>query len=148
IPLVFWFCRGLERWVQRALDRAYAGLEIKSAAAPNDVVVVYDTYHGFLVWHVHTEHRVILPLDDARALLGRLLRFNLPWGLVAEWGVFIAPLSVLNYVVQRRSIARQETAAAFAAIGSEAFDFVGADKGRRRRSWGHVIFGWIAALLA
>jgi hypothetical protein len=148
IVLSFLFCRGLERLAQRALDRAYTGFEIKSAAAPKDVMVVYDTYHGFLVWHVHTEHRVILPLDDARDLLGRLLRFNLAWGLVAEWGVLVAPLAIYNYVVQRQSIARQEAGAAFAAIGSNASDLVGPGDGRRRRSWFLVVFGSIAALLA
>ena len=50
VALLLYF--GCERYARRSLDRAYAGLEIHSVAAPNDVVLVYQTYHGFLIWYI------------------------------------------------------------------------------------------------
>jgi hypothetical protein len=101
--------RGYERLARRALKRAYSGLEIQPAKTPGNVRVVYHTYHGFLLWYTETEHMALLSLDDASELLGRLLRFNLTWGLVARGGILIAPLAIYNYFVQKRSIANQES---------------------------------------
>lgn len=145
LALLLYF--GGKRFAERSLKHAYADLEIHTVAGPNDVVLVYHTYHGFLMWHAVTEHRVTLPLDDARVLLGRLLRFNLTWGLLAKGGILIAPLAIYNYVAQTNSIAEQEASAAFAAIGPKFPTFDETDKPRRRRSWFYTIFGWLSALL-
>ena len=71
------------------------------------MILTYHTYHGFIAWFTQTPHQVALPPDDARKLLGRLLRFNLMWGLVTYGALFIPPLAILNYFAQRRSIAKQ-----------------------------------------
>src|SRR5690242_12006783 len=73
--------RGYERVAQRSLQRKYMGLAVHEFPQPGDVIVSYYTYHGLVAWLTHTSHRVALPPDDARRLLGRLLRFNLTWGL-------------------------------------------------------------------
>ena len=93
--------RGYERLARRALERAYADLDLYPAKVFGSVQVVYHTYHGFLLWYTETEHRAILAPDEAIELLGRLLRFNLSWGLVARGGILIAPLAVYNYAVQK-----------------------------------------------
>jgi hypothetical protein len=103
-----YFFRGYEHFARKSLDRRYAGLSFHSEPQPGDVIVTYHTYHGFLAWFTQVSHSAVLPPDDARKLLGRLLRFNLTWGLVTPGALFIPPLSVINYFVQRSSIAHQE----------------------------------------
>jgi hypothetical protein len=115
-----WLFRGYEGMARAALKRAFEDLDIHAAVAPRDVVLKYHTYHGFLAWGTETAHTVILPPEDARKLLGRLLRFNLSWGLAAHGGILVPPLAVGNYIAQRRSITRQERAAALAPAGSTA----------------------------
>lgn len=102
--------RGYEALARRALARAYVGLAVQEPPAPGDVVVTYATYHGLIAWFTQTPHRAALPPDDARVLLGRLLRFNLTWGLLTYGMLFILPLSFLNYSAQRRAIVRQAAA--------------------------------------
>jgi hypothetical protein len=145
LALLLYF--GCQRLAERSLKRAYADLNIHTVAGPNDVVLVYHTYHGFLIWHVEAEYRVILPVDDARELLGRLLRFNLSWGLLAKGGILIAPLAIYNYAAQSRSITKQETEAAFAAIQPNMPAFAAAKKPHRSRSWFYLTFGWLCGLL-
>jgi hypothetical protein len=139
--------RGYERLAQRALKRAYGGLELHPAEVCGTVRVVYHTYHGFLLWYTQTEHRAILPLDEATELLGRLLRFNLSWGLVARGGIFIAPLAVYNWVVQKHSITKQAGDAGFSALPPLARRLEDALK-PRRIPWIHRIFGSLSALLS
>lgn len=67
----------------------------------------YQTYYGLVAWITQSGHRVALPPADARLLLGRLLRFNLTWGLLAFGAPIVPLLSILSYFVQRRSIAAQ-----------------------------------------
>lgn len=74
--------RGYERLARRSLERKYSDLQPRAQPNEGDVVLSYHTYHGLLVWFTQTPHQVILPPNDARQLLGRLLRFNLTWGLV------------------------------------------------------------------
>jgi hypothetical protein len=100
--------RGYEGLACRALKQRYEDLEIHDSPQIGDVALVYHTYHGVLAWFTQTEHRVYLPPEQARALLGRLFRFNLVWGLTARGGLLVPPLSLMNYVAQRRSISAQE----------------------------------------
>lgn len=108
VVLGLFFFRRHEHLALRSLERRYADLEIHSDPRVGDVILTYQTYHGFLVWFTQTSHHVALRPDDARKLLGRLLRFNLKWGLVTYGAVFVPPLAILNYLAQRRSIAKQE----------------------------------------
>src|SRR5580704_4501207 len=78
--------RGYERLACRALKQRYEDLEIHDSPQIGEVALVYHTYHGVLAWFTQTEHRVYLPPEQARALLGRLFRFNLVWGLTARGG--------------------------------------------------------------
>lgn len=105
--LALWFFRRHEDLALRSLKRRYADLEVHSEPLDGDVILTYHTYHGFLAWFTQIPHHVNLPPDDARKLLGRLLRFNLKWGLVTYGAAFVPPLAILNYFAQRRSIAKQ-----------------------------------------
>jgi hypothetical protein len=114
--------RGYERLARGALRRSYAQLAIHDAPRSGDVVLTYHTYHGFVAWFTQATHQVALPPRDARILLGRLLRFNLTWGLLT-WGVvFIPPLAILNYFQQRRSIALQGAAGGILALANRPGD--------------------------
>lgn len=110
---VLHFFRSYERWAQKSLQRRYDGLDVHAPPQPGDVVIQFHTYHGCLAWFTQAEHLVALPPDDARVLLGRLLRFNLLWGLVTPGAVFIPVLSLLNYRGQRKSVAAQEAEGGF-----------------------------------
>lgn len=102
--------RAYEFLARRSLERRYADLKIHADPQAGDVILSYVTYHGFIAWFSQTPHHVALPPDDARKLLGRLLRFNLTWGLVTYGCLFILPLALLNYITQRRSIGKQQAA--------------------------------------
>ena len=101
--------RGWEWLASRSLVRIYDGLQIHEAPQLGDVLISYHTYHGVLIWFTQTHHVVALPAADARILLGRLLRFNLSYGLLAKGSFLIAPLVFFNYLAQRRAVARQQT---------------------------------------
>lgn len=106
--LALFFFRGYERLAQGALERRFADIAIHTEPQPGDVVLTYETYHGFIAWFTQTTHRIALPPQDARILLGRLFRFNLTWGLLTWAAIFIPLFAGINYVQQRRSITRQE----------------------------------------
>lgn len=112
-----WFFRNYQRRARTSLERAYMGINVHQVPQPGDVVVTYHTYYGFLAWFTQTTHHVMLPPDEARTLLKRLLRFNLKWSLPTYGAVFVPPLAILNYFVQRRSIARQEKTGEIAVPG-------------------------------
>jgi hypothetical protein len=138
--------RTYERFARKALEQTYEGFDIHTAPRPGDVVLVYHTYHGFLAWHTETTHRVFLPAYAARELLGRLLRFNLTWGLLVHGGVFVPPVAISNYIAQRRSISKQETEAAFApTLSIDAVTKVLAKS--RGPSLVRRLFGWIMLVL-
>jgi len=101
--------RGYERAARSALAKRFQDLEIHNPPQPGDILLVYHTYHGVLAWFTQIEHRVHLPPDQARELLGRLFRFNCTWGFIARGGVIVLPLAIVNYVIQLRSISTQET---------------------------------------
>lgn len=113
--------RIFEHLARRALERGYADLIIHPVPQPGNVVLSYHTYHGFIAWFTQTHHYVFLAPADARKLLGRLLRFNLTWGLVTPGALFIPPLAILNFFAQRRSIADQESAGGFSGLNSNGF---------------------------
>lgn len=117
-----YFFRGYEHFARRSLKRRYNDLEIHSDPQPEDVILSYHTYHGFLAWFTQTPHHVALPPKDARKLLGRLLRFNLMWSLVTLGAIFIPPLAILNYFAQRRSITAQEANNGLSASITEPTD--------------------------
>lgn len=110
---------GLQGFALKPLMKRFIGLELHETPQPGDVYLVYHTYRGFLFWFVQAEHRVYAPPEDARRLLGRLLQFNLTWGLLANAMLFIPFVALANYYLQKRSIARQvnELAAANASEG-------------------------------
>lgn len=107
---VFVFSGGLRSFALKPLQRRFEGIELHSVAQDGDVTFVYHTYRGFLLWFVQTEHRVIAPASDAEKLLGRLLRFNLTWGLLSYGVIFIPFLAIGNYYAQLRSIRKQSNA--------------------------------------
>jgi hypothetical protein len=113
---------GYRTLASRSLRRKFNGLTIHFVPEAGDVRITYYTYHGFVAWFSQTEHRLTLPPPDARILLGRLLRFNLTWGLWAAGSPLLLPLAVANYFVQRRSVSRQETANAITAAQVVGFE--------------------------
>jgi hypothetical protein len=111
--------RVYEALVRRALHKRYADLEVRVIPQSGDVVLRYHTYHGIFVWFTPTVHHVALSPQNAHKLLGRLLRFNLTWGLVSYARLFIPPLAIWNYFAQLRSIAMQEGEGRMATAKSE-----------------------------
>jgi hypothetical protein len=110
--LSLWFFRGYERLSRSVLEAAYADVDTHRVPIPGDVVLVYRTYHGFLAWSTEKTHHVFLRPDDGRRLLGRLLHFNLTWGLLGHAGLLVPLLAIPSYIAQRRSITKQARAAA------------------------------------
>lgn len=102
-----WGITALQRRAANSLANIYAGLDLQAVQRPGDVVLLYHTYHGFLVFVVMTPHYATLPYADARRLLRRLLWFNCTWGLLAYCGLIIPVIGAINYLLQRRSIALQ-----------------------------------------
>jgi hypothetical protein len=89
------------------LARQYDGIEVHDQPEPGDVQFVYHTYHGFLVFFIQNEHRVSCSPQNANLLLGRLLRFNLTWGMLSYGLVFVPFVAFFNYLSQKRSIRKQ-----------------------------------------
>lgn len=150
--------RSFERFALRSLERKYTGLQVHETPAAGDVTLTYHTYHGFIAWFTQTPHHVSMPPDDARVLLGRLLRFNLTWGLLTYGILFIPPLALWNYFAQRRSISSQEAGHTLAAtVAPAASDDMAQDPyaspqtaaavGGPTRSLFHTAIGWICAAL-
>lgn len=110
--------RGFQNKALAAIQCTYQGIQPRSEPVAGDVKLVYHTYHGFLHSLTETEHRVALPPDQARILLGRLFRFNLRWGCIAFGGPIVCAWAFGNYLLQRRSIRKQEDAAIHDAIYS------------------------------
>ena len=81
--------------------------------AAGRVHVVFHTYDGFLAWFTQTRHEAYLPPDQARLFLNRSVRYTLTWGLLCAGALLVLPLTLFNYLAQRRSISRQELDAAF-----------------------------------
>lgn len=103
---------GLRTFALRPLRHCYEGIEIHDIPRPGDATFVYHTYRGFLLWFTQDEHRIAAPPPDAERLLGRLLRFNLTWGMLSYGMLFIPLIAVGNYFTQRRAIRAQTRVAA------------------------------------
>lgn len=104
---IFLLCGGLRTFGLKPLERCFRDIRIHDPPQPGDVCLRYHTYRGFLLWVSQSEHVVFAPLPDAERLLGRLLRYNLTWGILSYGTVFIPLLAFGNYVAQKRSIRRQ-----------------------------------------
>ena len=59
------------------------------------------------MWFVQDEHRIFARPDDAERLLGRLLRFNLTFGMMSYGLAFVPFVAIGNYIAQKRSIQGQ-----------------------------------------
>ncbi|MFN0198114.1 MAG: hypothetical protein ACKVT0_15310 [Planctomycetaceae bacterium] len=98
---------GLRTFALRPMRRCYDGIETHDTPLRGDAVFVYHTYRGLLLWFTQDEHRVAAPPAEAERLLGRLLRFNLTWGMLSYGMFFIPWLAVGSYFSQRQAIRRQ-----------------------------------------
>lgn len=98
---------GLRTFALKPLERCYEGIHLCPPGDPWGVHLVYHTYRGLVLWITQDEHNIVAPAADAERLLGRLLRFNLTWGMLSFGIVFVPILAIANYFAQRRSIARQ-----------------------------------------
>jgi hypothetical protein len=107
---------GLKGFGSAALDGCYRGLHVHENPVQGDVHLIYHTYRGFFLWYVQREHHIFAPPADAKVLLGRLLRYNLTWGMLSKAMLFVPFLAVGNYVAQKRSLRRQ------AVVLDEGFD--------------------------
>lgn len=69
------------------------------------VEICFHTYAGFLVVFSQTEHKVVLPAQQALALLRSLHRYNLLRCLVPYPGILFVPLlSYSEYLAQQRRV--------------------------------------------
>lgn len=92
----------------KSLQRCFNGIDLHDKPQLGDVIASYHTYRGLLLWTIQEEHRLIGCRTDVEALLGRLLRFNLIWGLLSYGMLFIPFLALGNYHSQLSSIRRQQ----------------------------------------
>ena len=115
-----YFYRGYEWFAKRSLRKAYLGIALHDPPEPGDVLISYETHHGFVAWSTSIPHIVAASPEDARILLGRLLRYNLRFGWIAHAGIFIVPLAISNYRAQLQSISRQESESQFACLQPDA----------------------------
>ncbi len=106
--LVFAFKGGILSFALKPLRKRFVGLNLRDSPQRGDVTFVYHTYRGLFAWVIQTEHRGWASPEDARTLLGRLLRFNLTWGMLSCGLVFIPWIAIGNYYAQKRSIKNQE----------------------------------------
>jgi len=102
------------RWLRRVAEsserRVFEGLKIHDGRGPGLVAVVFHTYWGMIAFVDQHEHRFWAPPDDAREALGRLHRFDMIWGFFVHAALLIPIVSFGNYLAQKRSISKQETA--------------------------------------
>jgi hypothetical protein len=122
MAIIFFGCLGwailqFYRWLRRRAEdahaRAFQGLKVHNGAAPGLVFVRFHTYYGFIAFVQTTEHRFWATPEDARLALQRLHHFNLLWGFFAHGAILIPVVSYANFLMQRRSIRKQEAAMLF-----------------------------------
>jgi len=89
--------------------RREAARELSSPKQPGMVDFVFHKYSGFLVFVVQTRIAVALPAVEAEALLRRLVRHNLTWGLFAYGGIFVPILTYFEWRTQTKRIAEART---------------------------------------
>ena len=66
---------------------------------------MFHTYSGFLVFVVQRKYEAVVPAGQARAVLDRLFKHNLTWGMFAYGVLFIPILSYFEYRAQSKQIA-------------------------------------------
>lgn len=113
VLLALWILKGMKRFGGATISqqsRLYEDVVVYDGPGPGLVHVVFHTYSGILFFAHQAEHRFWASPQDARTLLSRLHWFNLKWGIFAQGGILVPPLSLGNYWAQRRSIAKQEAA--------------------------------------
>lgn len=101
---------GLRTFALKPLQRCFNDIDVHEVAKAGDVSLTYHTYRGLLLWCVQSEHRVNCSASDAEKLLGRLLKFNLTWGMLSYGLAFVPFLAIGNYYAQRDSIRKQAAA--------------------------------------
>lgn len=105
-------------WGKRAFDRRavesprgiYADADRKGRAFGTAVPLVsftYHTYSGILLYVTQTEHRFQLPFPVAEETLDALLKHTFKFGFFAYGALLIPILAYLNYLGQKRGIAKQ-----------------------------------------
>lgn len=128
------------------LARRFEGLAIRETPTDGDVQLVYHTYSGFFLWFSQMEHVVYGPADDVRALLKRLLRWNLTWGMLSAGLVFIPVLSLISYAGQLKSLRAQANGTtAASAFPSQTTPL---PDEQPAVSLFHRVVGWVAGGLA
>ena len=100
----FLYSGGSKAFLKKTLYRNYDGISVHKTRQAGDVEFVYHTYRGLVFWFIQEEHRVFACSDDAKELLGRLLRFNLTYGMMSYGMIFIPFLAIGNYFTQKRRI--------------------------------------------
>jgi len=86
----------------------YAGLtgaRALDSVRPGEVHLTFHTYSGLIIYFVQRRHDVVLPVDQGKILLGRMLRYNCSWGLLSPGCVFIPFLSYFEYRAQMKKVA-------------------------------------------
>lgn len=81
LPFYLVFGGGMAKFAIGPLRRRFRGLALRELAAAGDVLFVYHTYRGLLIWVTQDRHVVHAPFSDAETVLKRLLMFNLTWGM-------------------------------------------------------------------
>jgi hypothetical protein len=93
-------------------SEALEGARRPEERLPEDVVVEFTTYVGFLIFVKWTNWQFALPPVEARRALWAMLWTNLLCGTFAYGGIFVLPITLICYFQQLRSICRQEKALA------------------------------------
>ena len=105
IALVLWLTRRMgEGEDVMPLYKGISGIRRAGEERPGDVRLVFFTYSGFIIYSARAKHDVVLPADQARVLLRRLVRHNLTYGLFTFCG-FLVPLETwMRYRSERKKI--------------------------------------------
>ena len=81
------------------------GIRPAGPPAPGEVRLTFHTYSGFLIFADQRKHDRVLPAEQARILLNRMLKHNLTWGLLAYVALFHPIVSLIEYRKQSANIA-------------------------------------------
>jgi hypothetical protein len=90
---------------RRRLAEQRESVAAATPLAPGHVRLIFHTYSGFLFSCVQQTHDVVLPADDAAAMLKRLVRHNLTRGIWFIGGPLVPVFTWVEYRAQRRKIA-------------------------------------------
>lgn len=111
IPVLFlWGKRAFDRAAAESLTSIYARAERQARALGSSSPTVsfrYHTYSGLLLYVTQSEHQFTLPARVAGDTLEALFKHTLKYGFFAYGVLLIPALAYVNYLAQRRSLARQ-----------------------------------------